>query len=109
MSFSERIKKLRKHLGLSQKDFGEKIGVGTSHISQWERELSMPSSKALIGMANLGVNINWLLIGDGEMIMERLFSQESEGLFSEKQLKQIERLIDGRIDKGLLEKDDSIK
>ena len=78
-------------------------------MSQWETDKSLPHSKALIEMAYLGVNINWLLIGDGEMIMERLFSQESEGLFSEKQLKQIERLIDGRIDKGLLEKDDSIK
>ncbi|MBN1225210.1 MAG: helix-turn-helix domain-containing protein [Candidatus Aminicenantes bacterium] len=98
MSFSERIKKLRKYLGLSQKNFGEKIGVGTSHVSQWERDLSMPSSKALTGMANLGVNINWLLTGDGEMMRGGLFSPNVEGIFTEKQLELIEKLIDGKID-----------
>lgn len=97
MTFSERIKKLRKYLDLSQKDFGEKIGVGTSHVSQWERNLSMPSSKALIGMAHIGVNINWLLTGDGEMMIEDPSSLKSEGIFSEKQMKQIEKLIDGKM------------
>jgi len=107
MPFSERIKKLRKYLGLSQKDFGGKIGVGTSHVSQWERNLSMPSSKALIGMAHLGVNINWLLTGDGEMMMGVPSSPRSEGIFSEEQIEQIEKLIDRKMDerfKRLLKK-----
>ena len=110
MSFSERIKKLRKYLGLSQKEFGGEIGVGTSHVSQWERGLSMPSSKALMGMAHLGVNINWLLTGDGEMMMGAPSFPKRKGIFSEEQIKEIEKLIDGKIDERfsrLLQKDNS--
>ena len=53
MPISDRIKELRKSLDMSQKEFGDSIGVGTSHVSQWERELSMPSGKALTGIARL--------------------------------------------------------
>ncbi len=67
----------------------------------------MPSSKALIGMAHLGVNINWLLTGDGEMMMGVPSSPRSEGIFSEEQIEQIEKLIDRKMDerfKRLLKK-----
>ena len=67
----------------------------------------MPYSKALIGMAHLGVNINWLLTGDDEMMMRAPSSPRSKGIFSEEQVKQMEKLIDGKIDerfKRLLKK-----
>jgi hypothetical protein len=56
------------------------------------------------------VNINWLLTGDGEMMMGYSSSPKSEGIFSKKQIEQIENLIDRKIDerfKRLLKKDDS--
>ena len=98
MVFSHRIKKIRKRLNLSQKAFAEKVGVDQGRVSQWETEKSLPHSKALMKMANLGVNINWLLTGDGEMMVGAPSSPRSKGFFSEKQIEQIEKLIDEKID-----------
>ncbi len=81
-------------------------------MSQWETEKSLPHCKALMKMANLGVNINWLLTGDGEMMMGVPSSPKSEGIFSEEQIKEIEKLIDGKIEErfnSLLQKNTSLR
>lgn len=40
--FGERLKKLRKRMRLSQKDFGEKIGVTRQTIAYWETDERVP-------------------------------------------------------------------
>ena len=98
---SHRIKQIRKRLNLSQKTFAENVGVDQARVSQWETDKSLPHCKALIEVAHLGVNINWLLIGDGEMMMlEIQLSPKSKKIFSEKQKKEIERLIDEKLKKN---------
>jgi len=112
MVFSHRIRKIRKRLNLSQKAFAEKVGVDQGRISQWETEKSLPNSNALIKMARLGVNINWLLTGDGEMMMGAPSFPKRKGIFSEEQIKEIEKLIDGKIDErfnSLLQKNTSLR
>ena len=100
MIFSHRIKQVRSQLNLSQKDFAEKIGVDQARVSRWEKEKSLPSSSSLIEIARLGVNINWLLTGEGEMMLEIQSSPKSKKIFSEEQKKEIERLIDERLKKN---------
>ncbi len=39
------IKELRKTLGLSQKELGEKVGVDRSTVSAWERGVTIPKGK----------------------------------------------------------------
>lgn len=68
---SERIKEIRKRLGLSQKDFGEKIGVNRDVISNIE--LGRVELKPL--MANTicsiyGVNPLWLDNEEGEIFLK---------------------------------------
>jgi len=100
MPFSHRIKQIRKQLNLSQKAFAEKVDVDQGRVSQWEKEKSLPSSSSLIEIARLGVNINWLLTGEGEMMLEVPSSSKSKKIFSEEQKKEIERLIDERLKKN---------
>ena len=99
--FSHRLKSIRKFLGLSQRAFAKKVGVDQGRVSQWESNKSMPGSSALSEMAILGVNINWLLIGEGEMMKKIQHPSKSNKLFSEKQKEEIKRTIDEMLEKNL--------
>lgn len=64
----DRVKSLRKTLGLSQKDFGERLGVTDSAISIIEsgrRNITEQMEKAICREFN--VNYDWLKDGEGEM------------------------------------------
>lgn len=65
MTIGERIKDLKGTL--SQKDFAEKIGAGSSAVCAWETGDSLPGSKYLEAIHRVfHVDINWLLTGEGE-------------------------------------------
>lgn len=67
---NERLKILRKSLGLTQTEFGKRIGMTMQGIQKWEKGKSKPQKstiKALISTFN--VNPDWLLNGTGEMFI----------------------------------------
>ena len=47
MKINQRIKALRKHLGLTQKAFAEELGYSRSYISEVEKGVKSPSEKFL--------------------------------------------------------------
>lgn len=66
---NERIKLVRKTLGLSQQEFGEKLGVSRDVISNIEYRQVPPKELLVKHIANLyGVNLAWLMYGEGEMM-----------------------------------------
>lgn len=66
----ERIRMLRKELGLSQTEFGKKIGVTRSVISNIELGLVPPTEVILNAIAGVFyVNIDWIRTGEGEMFI----------------------------------------
>ena len=61
-----RIKHIRQHLGLSQKEFATRLGLSQSTLSQIENDHYRPSYESLIYLATqLGVDCNWLLLDAG--------------------------------------------
>lgn len=46
-SFSERVKKVRSKLNLSQEDLSHAIGVSFATINRWENRKTLPSKLAL--------------------------------------------------------------
>ena len=64
----ERIRTLRKHLGLSQAEFGKQIGVSRDVISNIEYG-RVTVSNLIINMicAKFSVDEQWLRTGEGEM------------------------------------------
>lgn len=59
---SKRIRLLRKELGLTQAELGDKLGVIKQTISSWETGVSNPSNEALTAMSKLfGVSVDYLL------------------------------------------------
>lgn len=74
---NERLKILRKSLGLTQTEFGKRIGMTMQGIQKWEKGKSKPQQstiKALISTFN--VNPDWLLNGTGEMFLDDASRQQ---------------------------------
>ncbi len=66
VSIGQRLKQVREQLGLSQAQLAKKIGFSQKAISHWERgERDIPT-QALIALKRIGINIDWLLTGEGE-------------------------------------------
>lgn len=65
---NERIKELRKSLGLTQLEFGEQVGVKANTIGNYEIGLRTPSDAVVRAICReFNVNENWLRTGEGEM------------------------------------------
>lgn len=74
---NERIRELRKTLGLNQTDFGEKIGIKQGSIAGYESGARTPIDSVILSMCReFNVNEEWLRTGEGEMF--RPISQEDE-------------------------------
>lgn len=68
---NERVKELRKVLGLTLERFGEKLGIQKSAVSKIERgenNLTEQMTKSIC--REFGVDYIWLTTGDGEMFVE---------------------------------------
>ena len=73
-SFGEFITQRRRALGMTQREFADKLFVTDSAVSKWERGEAMPDATKLAPLASaLGVSIDWLLSED-----EPQFASESE-------------------------------
>lgn len=67
----ERIKELRKMLGLSQKTFGECIGITKASVCQIEKGANFASNSTIKSIClEFGVNERWLRTGEGAMFVE---------------------------------------
>ena len=62
MTLGQRIQELRKGLGLSQEELGEKMGVSRQAISKWEGDQTIPELDKLIALSKLfGLTVGQLL------------------------------------------------
>lgn len=69
---NNRIKRIRKDLGLSQEDFGAKIGLSGSSVSMIERgERPVTEQTAKLICSVFNVSIGWLRLGEGEPFYTR--------------------------------------
>ena len=65
---SDRIRILRKELGLTQHELGKAAGVTKSAVSQWEKGSSIPGRDALLSLQNtFRINPDWVITGQGPM------------------------------------------
>lgn len=52
---------------MTQEQFSAATGVHLSAIRKYEGRISFPNSESLLGIARTGINIHWLLTGEGDM------------------------------------------
>lgn len=113
MTVGDRIKVLRKELKLNQLNFGQKIGITESAVSNFESGRRNPSDQTITSICReFGVNKEWLLEGEEPMIVQdenldklitKMLTNENEtarqlfkalAKLDEEDWKAVQRLID---------------
>lgn len=63
----QRLRGIRAHFGEDERDaFAARLGISKSALAHYERGESSPGAEALAAYRDvLGINLNWLLTGDG--------------------------------------------
>ena len=71
MTQGERVKQVRKELGLSLEKFGEKIGLRKSSLSQIENGINNLTDQTIRGICReYNVSYDYLTDGEGEMFTD---------------------------------------
>jgi transcriptional regulator with XRE-family HTH domain len=68
MKINARIKAWRQALGLTQEEFAKRAGISKATLVGYEVGQRKPGAEALAAIARTGVNMTWLLTGEGEML-----------------------------------------
>ena len=71
-SKGSRIRAFREHLGLNQNEAASRFGVPKGSYQKYEMDLSSPGSEAIEKLVRAGINANWLLTGEGPMLLADL-------------------------------------
>lgn len=70
MGIETRIKEMRKHLNLTQTEFGDSLGVSRDVINSYERGRVTPTQTFVeLLCMKYDVNPDWLIHGTGEMFI----------------------------------------
>lgn len=70
MSIPERCRLVRMHFGLTRKAMTERLNIANSLWNQYELALREPGCNTLTRLLELGISIDWLLSGRGNMLLE---------------------------------------
>lgn len=63
------MKEIRKHFRLNQTEMADKLGISQSQLSKLENGENQLAPKHLLVLYKMGVNLNWLISGEGEMLL----------------------------------------
>lgn len=103
----ERLKAVRKKLGLSQIEFGEALKINASAISQMENDHIKPSLDTLLLLSRrYNVDLHWLITGKGAMFTidgEKPSQDTSRNIIKIKQLLNEELMGMVRLKESALE------
>ncbi len=106
----ERMIAIRKHFGLNQKDFANKIGCHRNRISDIERGLREAPKNTILALCTaLNIDLNWFILGVGAMFQDETECQPSQSTEElDKQIELLEMLIEEK-ERLLEEKEARIK
>lgn len=80
----ERIKELRKKLGLTQQNLADRLGVKRNTVGQWEVGINPLTDQTIVSICReFNVNEKWLRTGEGEPFIKRTQDEELSAYLSE--------------------------
>ncbi|WP_417841511.1 helix-turn-helix domain-containing protein [Terasakiella sp.] len=66
----QRFTEIRKNLGVTQKEFADRLGVSLGAVQGYEYG-KVPKGEVLQTLLNMGFNLNWLVDGRGTMMRDQ--------------------------------------
>ena len=98
---NERLKILRKKLGLTQKQFADMIGITTRSLQNYEANLrKIPGDVIKNICEKMSVNPSWFLMGEGEMFKDKDKDIRNENPSEPVDYSLLEEVISG-VEEGL--------
>lgn len=90
----KRLSRIRTHLGLTQKAIGELLEIGRNSWPRYESGEQMPGGAVIRSLSRRGFNANWILTGEGEMLLSAGHSVTSQtgNINVDKSLDQIQEV-----------------
>ena len=70
-AFGDRLKQLRESLGYTQNGISVAVGSKLRSWQDYEKGERVPGAQVIAGLASLGVNTNWLLTGEGPVMLNK--------------------------------------
>ena len=77
-SIGVRLKKWRDSVKLSQKDAATQLSFPARTYQDYERDLRSPGAESMEAFVRAGINANWLLTGEGPMLLAELARKEAQ-------------------------------
>lgn len=72
MTFAEKLKSIRKQVGMSQELLAEKIGVSRQAVTKWETGAGIPDIENMISISNLfNISIDELICNERTLLLRR--------------------------------------
>jgi transcriptional regulator with XRE-family HTH domain len=68
-NIGDRLTDVRNRLGKTQSEMAEDLHIAFRSLQDNERGKSIPGGKVLSGYVRMGVNVNWLLTGEGSALL----------------------------------------
>ena len=89
----ERIRRLRKSRGLSQKDFANRLGVSNSRVSNWEQGINRPDADILAQICRV-LNVSPSEILNVRIAEEEYSEHEKQLIRSYRERKDLQGAVD---------------
>ena len=87
MCISERLRQVCEAKNWKIKDFAEQTGIAYRTLQGYVGGEREPNAEGMTGIAKAGVNLNWLVSGEGEMLQtitqENTISEQEEKLIAD--------------------------
>ena len=100
-SVGSRLKVWREAASLKQVEAADKLGLSASTYQNYERDVRAPNTEGWEAFVRAGINANWLLTGEGPMLLADLqtASRPAEAIDTETLtyvIEEIERVLKAR-------------
>lgn len=79
-TIGRRIERLAQRFGLNQSEMAAHLGMPLDSLAKYWRDERSPRADALVKFAAKAVNLNWLVTGNGEMLVPDAFANRVEGV-----------------------------
>ncbi len=90
----QRVIAIRKQMRLQQKEMAVDLNIAASYLCEIENGRVKPNIELLIKMASLyNVNLNYLVLGTGKMILGAVHKLETEGFDIDAGIESMEELL----------------
>lgn len=86
LGIGERLRIFRESKKLTQAQMAAAVGGSTPGYKSNEQGTALPNSKLLIGLRGMGLNVDWLLSGEGPMLRADLHGSVQHELVSPERL-----------------------